>query len=113
MSRYSAKEKRIIALAYFHRYGWIVTAYLLTFISLKLLFAAFIVFSIWSFVGYKCKWKHIFCSYQNVYHLKMTPNSINWCWLKKSDAYLIPIIFFILGIVGLIVIPNCSMLILF
>jgi len=104
MSKHSGKEKRIIALAYLHRYGWIAIAFLLTLIYPKFLFISFIAFSIWSFVGYKCRWKHIFCSYQNAYHIKMTPDSIDWNWIKKSDAYLIPIIFFIIGIAGVIII---------
>ena len=104
MSKHSEKEKRIIALAYLHRYGWIAIAFLLTLIHPKFLFISCIAFSIWSFVGYKCKWKHIFCSYQNAYHIKMTPDSINWNWIEKSDAYLIPIIFFIIGIAGVIII---------
>ena len=104
MSKHSEKEKRIIALAYLHRYGWIAIAFLLTLIHPKFLFISCIVFSIWSFVGYKCRWKHIFCSYQNAYHIKMTPDSIDWNWIKKSDAYLIPIIFFIIGIAGVIII---------
>ena len=104
MSKHSEKEKRIIALAYLHRYGWKAIAFLLTLIYPKFIFISFIAFSIWSFVGYKCRWKHIFCSYQNAYHIKMTPDSIDWNWIKKSDAYLIPIIFFIIGIAGMIII---------
>lgn len=62
-----------------------------------------IVFSIWSLLGYLLKWKHIFCSFQNAYHMPMTPNKINWSIIRKSDAYGIPAIFFILGL-GLIIV---------
>ena len=108
MSKMKMREGTIIALAYFHRYGWIATmmvciaiwpmqlAYILSIGS--------IVFSIWSFIGYKCKWKHIYCSFQDAYRKKMTPNSVRWHQIKKSDAYGVPLIFLILGLVLLIAI---------
>lgn len=62
-----------------------------------------IAFALYQFIGYKCKWKHIFCSYQNSYRKKMTPDKINWSKVKKSDAYGLPIIFGTLGILIIIV----------
>lgn len=96
------KHKIIIALAYFHRYGWIalllVSLYLIPY---YLTFFAFCIFySIWTFIGYKCNWKHIFCSFQNANHQKMTPDSINWDLIKKSDIWGIILIFAFLGILG-------------
>lgn len=99
--------KRVIALAYFHRYGWIATMMGLVLIMPKqtfLIFSiCFIAFSLWSFVGYKLKWRHIYCSFQNAYHKTMTPHSIRWDQIKKSDAYGDPLFFFIFGLVMLIV----------
>ena len=59
---------------------------------------SFMIFSVWTWIGYKCKWRHIYCSYQNAYRRKMTPNSICWQQVKKSDAYGVPMIFFIFGL---------------
>ena len=84
-----------------NRYLWIV---LMLFIDDMFLMGIYlIVFGLYQFIGYKCKWKHIFCSYQNIYHKKMTPDKINWSKVKKSDAYGLPIIFGILGILIIIV----------
>lgn len=30
----------------------------------------------------------------------MTPNATDWNFVKKTDAYLVPLIFFLLGIVA-------------
>ena len=106
MSKGTAKEKRIIALAYFHRYGWI--AIMLACIAIwneqifYILGAGCIGFSIWSLIGYKCKWRHIYCSYQNAYYEKMTPHSIRWHKIKKSDALGVPLIFLVFGIISLL-----------
>lgn len=53
-----------------------------------------ILFATYSLIGYLCKWKHIFCAFQNSSHQKMTPDHINWSKVEKSDAYGIPAIFF-------------------
>ena len=102
MSKGTENEKRIIALAYFHRYGWIGAMMVCIAIwpkQMLLIFSvACLAFSVWSFVGYTKKWKHIYCSFQNAYHQKMTPNNIRWSKIKKSDAYGVPFIFFIIGL---------------
>ena len=111
MSKGTEKEKRIIALAYFHRYGWI--AAMMVAIAMwpkQMLFilpVACLSFSVWSFIGYKKKWKHIYCSFQNAYHQKMTPNSIQWNKIKKSDAYGVPLVFFIIGLALLVATIWC------
>ena len=69
---------------------------------LDLLSVFFIAFAAWSFIGYKRKWTHIYCSYQNAYHKAMTPDAVNWNSIKKTDVYLVPLIFFLLGIVALL-----------
>ena len=107
----SKGTKRIIALAYFHRYGWIAAmmACIATWPKQMYLIIsiAFLLFSIWSFIGYKKKWKHIYCSFQNAYHKKMTPNSIQWNKIKKSDAYGVTSIFFVMGLLLLAVMMWC------
>lgn len=108
MSRMNETARKVIALAYFHRYGWIATMMVCIAIwteyMMYILCASCILFSIWTFVGYKRKWRHIYCSHQNAYRQEMTPHSIRWNQIKKSDAYGIPLVFFVMGIVLLITI---------
>ena len=102
MSRMNKTTKKIIALAYFHRYGWIAVMMICFAIwseqMMCILSVGSIAFAIWSLIGYNRKWKHIYCSFQNAYHQKMTPNNIQWHKIKKSDAYGVPLIFLILGL---------------
>ncbi len=94
----------IIALAYFHRYGWIAAMFALVLILRETFFVfavSAIAYAVWTFVGYKCRWRHIFCSYQNAGHRKMTPERIDWDRIEKYDAYGIPIFFFVMGLVCL------------
>ena len=104
---YSSKQRRIIALAYFHRYGWIAVmmgcvalwpSYMLYTMSVCMF-----TYSMWSLVGYRFTWRHIYCSYQNASHQKMTPHLIRWQHMKKSDAYGVPMIFLVLAFAVLVV----------
>ncbi len=100
-----SRRNQIIALAYFHRYGWILT--MMLFICLfpekmpYLMSGFLIVFSLWTVVGYRLKWKHIFCSWQNASHMEMTPHSIRWSQVPKSDVYFIPVLFTSLALLQL------------
>ncbi len=94
----------IIAMAYFSRYYVIVSVFLgLVFQKEILAGLVMIAFAIHWFVGYKLKWQHIYCAYQNAYHEKMTPDSANWSHLKKSDMYGLPALFFIMGLALILV----------
>ena len=102
------KNTAVIVLAYLHRYGLI--AVLCVFLAVfqadtDLLYMGIflLVYSVWTFVGYRWKWEHIYCSYQNAYHEKMTPNSIHWDHIKLSDAYGIPLIAFLVGLACVLV----------
>lgn len=90
----------ITILAYFHRYGWMVLMLLVGFfIDTKyVLSIGCVAFSIWTFLGYIFRWKHIYCSYQNAYHMPMTPDKVRWDIVKKSDAYGVPALFLFFGI---------------
>ncbi len=111
MSKGTAKEKRIIALAYFHRYGWIAIMAGLVFTLLKyalLIFGlCFILYSLWSLIGYKLKWRHIYCSFQNTHRKDMTPHHICWSHMKKSEAYGGPLLFLALGVALLAIMVLC------
>ena len=71
MKKYFTEQKIIIMLAYFHRYGWIATMLGSMCIWPQYMYysmgGGMLAFSIWSLVGYRCKWRHIYCSYQNAY----------------------------------------------
>jgi len=68
------------------------------FLSLLSLGLSVLIFAVYQLVGYLLRWDHILCSYQNPYHMEMTPGSPDWGWIKKSDAYGIPAIFGVIGI---------------
>lgn len=106
MSKMDATAKKVMALAYFHRYGWIAAILVCVAIwpeqLMYVLSSGCILFSAWSLIGYKCKWKHIYCSFQNAYRQKMTPHYVRWHQVKKSDAYGIPLLFLALGLAMLI-----------
>lgn len=107
MKRRETSPALVIALALFHRYGWIAVMACCTLAwreyAVQIIGISHMLFAVWTFVGYKLQWKHIYCSYQNASHQKMTPNSIQWHTVKASDAYGIPLIFLILGLLCLIV----------
>lgn len=91
-------------LAYFHRYGWIITMFFcMKFVNPYLAGGVFcLVFSVWSLIGYKLKWKHIYCSYQNASHKRMTPELVDWNNIRKSDTIGIPVIFLIISLILLV-----------
>lgn len=95
MSHHDKMYDRIIALAYFHRYGLHLLQLLLL---MALLFRSarafafvwsggFILYGVWTLVGYRRRWRHIFCSFQNAHRERMTPYNIGWGRIKKSEIY--------------------------
>ncbi len=100
----------VVFLALFHRYfcHFITLALLFLIASSKrqlvlLMGVHCLLFAAYSYIGYAFRWKHIFCSYQNSYHVKMTPARINWDKIKKSDCIGVPIIFAIMGTAAVVV----------
>lgn len=92
MSKRYKTSKRIKALAYLHRYFTVAVVILVLMpvpidLLLYILGGIFILSAVWTVVGYKLRCKHIFCSFQNAYRVKMTPDSIRWGWVKKGDVY--------------------------
>lgn len=59
---------------------------------LLIISVCFLLYGLYNLVGYKCRWKHIYCSCQYGNHEKMTPDNIRWNQIKKSVAYFIPIL---------------------
>ena len=100
MRRRSFFNDVTIVLAYMHRYVFIFLAMFLPGIRYGLtgIGAGLLLYAIYSLAGYLLRWKHIYCSYQNACHQKMTPSHVDWSRIKKRDAYGIPAIFGFLGI---------------
>lgn len=67
------KADLIIALAYFHRYGWIIAMFIcMAFVPTKPFFsvgAFLLLYSLWSFIGYKCRWS-IFTAHTRIRIIK-------------------------------------------
>ena len=109
MNKTQWRRLGIIMLAYAHRYVYPILIMWLPLTTGKKSTAilgmgiGLILLALYDFIGYILRWKHIFCSYQNAYHQKMTPDRINWSLIKKSDAYGLPIIFGLLGLMCIFV----------
>ena len=97
----SPAHNRVVALAYFHRFGWIaltMIAMAVTKRPLPSLGAGFLAMAAHTFLGYLFRWKHVFCSYQSAGHKAMTPESIRWDTVKKKDVYGLAALFAALGL---------------
>jgi len=103
MRKNNTSDKWIIVLAYLHRYGWslpiLVGSFLPSTFQRWTYVICFLGYAFWSFIGYKCKWKHIYFSYQNTTNLKMTANSICWDNVKASVAYGLPVLYLFLALI--------------
>ena len=112
MSKRSTRHTVIILLAYANRYLFPVVIVLITLFfdaiygekyAALVMGICCILFALYELIGYIRRWKHIYCSYQNVYRQEMTPHDIRWNKIEKKDAYGIPAIFGIFGIVAIVV----------
>ncbi len=110
--RWSKKEKNILALAYFVRYGYIALMFALIFIlgllqlsvvAKYFFFIAIIIYGAYYLVGRKLKFKHLYCAMQNAYRQEMTPrNSGTYPWCMERDIICIGVIFIGLGALGIL-----------
>jgi hypothetical protein len=108
----SAKEKkRILALAYFFRYGYIgsmiVISFLVQILGLnefsKVIIGVFVLlYGVYMLVGLRFKFVHVYCGLQSAYYQKMTPHRpFEFTQKMKRDLKYIGIFFVIGGIVFL------------
>ncbi len=97
----SINEKRVMSLAYLHHWGWMIAFIVGMFIWPQYMWEVLILCStanlIWSVIGYRCKWRHIFCSTQISSHEELTPHCVFWHNVKKSDIYGVPMSFIVIG----------------
>jgi hypothetical protein len=110
----SKKEENIIVcLAYFVRYGYFALAILVICglsamgITKNIIEIVFFIMStlygMYHLLGTRFEFKHLYCSLQNAYHQKMTPNTAyDFSWVMKRDAKFIGYIFIAIGILGIL-----------
>ena len=102
-------QQRIKVLAFCYRYVFSVVPPMLVLffapnvrVACLLMGAHALLYSAYSVIGYHLRWKHIYCADQNAKHQKMTPTNISWDKMTDGDAYGIPIIFTVVGVVFLV-----------
>ena len=57
----------------------------------------YIGYGIYWFIGYRLRWRHIYCIHQSFSRIKMTPENCDLDTFPKSEAYGLPAIFAVLG----------------
>ena len=67
--------------------------------TLLVMCSGFVAFALYTFLGYKCQWKHIYLAFQEMQKQKMTPNHIQWNTIKTGTVLKFPNLFGITGIV--------------
>ena len=89
-----ASATHIRLLAYAHRYAFPVLAILLPVLLARSKTQALLgmgigltFYGVYTLLGYRLRWKHIYCSWQDVAHQKMTPANIQWKNVRKVDLY--------------------------
>lgn len=70
--------------------------------TLLVMGSGFVVFALYSLIGYKCRWKHIYLAFQEMQKQKMTPKRIDWNTIELSKALKFPIMFGILGAIMIV-----------
>jgi len=90
MSKRDSQGLRIMILAYAHRYAYPILIFLFPFLFGESYFflvlgIGLVLLALYDLIGYLCRWKHLFCSYQNAHRRQMTPHKILWHTIKKSD----------------------------
>jgi hypothetical protein len=47
--------------------------------------------ALYYFVGYQCRWRHMYCVWQSIAHRRMTPDKVNWSKVDKKQATGLPL----------------------
>ena len=91
-------KKIIIFLTYCNRYVFWVASIAIPIIIANdkhtiMLFWGFsiLILSLYNIIGTLLKWKHIYCTLQNISHQEMTPDKTEWDKFSFSDKYVIHI----------------------
>lgn len=105
-------ERRVIFLARMHKYVHPIVFILLPVLLGSVLVAGIgcLLFALYDLVGYRLRWRHIYCYIQDGKRLEMTPNNIKWYELDNDDIFGTPAILGFVGIafiiISLFVLPN-------
>ena len=67
--------------------------------TLLVMGSGFILFALYTFVGYGRRWKHIYLAFQEMQKQKMTPSHVQWNTIKTGTVLKFPVLFGITGIV--------------
>ncbi len=110
MGSYERKNAMVKVLAYLHRYAYPVLILTLPAClgdskgeySLWLGVGC-LALAVYDLVGYKLRWRHIYCSRQDANHQRMTPNRTIWSEMKAADIYGIPLLLGALGIAMVVI----------
>jgi hypothetical protein len=103
------EKKKIIALAYFFRYGYIASMIMISLLvqifgfeefSRVILSVLVLFYGVYMLVGLKFKFIHVYCGMQEAYRLKMNPNRpFEFTKQMSRDLKIIGIFFVIAGVV--------------
>ena len=81
-------------------WGWVFRSTRAVTVSMGV---GFICFGIYEIIGYRLKFRHIFCANQNMHHRKMTPEHCEWESIPKSECYGLPAIEIIIGVAIIVI----------
>lgn len=100
--RWKTRNRLIIALALGYRFGCPMLMLFVPLFSGENLFLwlgiCSTAYALYSLIGYKLRWKHIFCAHQCLHRKEMTPDNIRWGMVRKSDLCAVIVIFGVLGL---------------
>ena len=110
MKKRESRNPTIVALAYAHHYLYLALIVGVPlaiggdslFLSMGL---GFLSYAAYTLIGYKLRWKHIYCSFSIPHRArkwKMKTNNYNWKLISKADVYGVSIIFGLFGVVCLL-----------
>lgn len=105
------QRKTILFLAYFGKFILPAILVLASLLS-KLIFendetillclsVSLLLMAAYNTIGYWLRWKHIYCICQHSKRQNMTPENIQWDEMSFGDIYGIPIVFSVVGLIGI------------
>lgn len=98
-------DGRVRALTYIYRYMLFGVLFIACWVPgrrIAVCSAGFLLYSLWTLLGYRLKWRHIYCAYQIMYHRPMTPGKIDWKQIRKSDIYGPAILIMVFGLLFMV-----------
>ena len=94
------KTPRAVHFANLYRYFFlpvlVIVSLFLKGNTLLVMGIGFVAFALYSIIGYKCRWDHIYLAFQEMLKRRMTPNNIQWDTIRPFDALKFPVCFGVL-----------------